>query len=261
MSGTGTQLAAQVPDASLPGNRTLLAHLLHALNQPLTGLQCSMEIALSGRRQPEQYISTLREGLELTARMRILVAAMREVDDFPQDGDILKNCHRFLLDGLLRETATELHPVAEARTIQLLTASHPALILLADRRLLAALLFRLLESALSLAREGTELRVAATQEAGRAVLAVSWTDGPRPEHSPFSRPELGLLIAQAGWQRSGAEWERRSTSEGQICTVRLPLASPEELSGSGLMAGLSNPSRSNSSRSNPSLPSGLENLK
>jgi hypothetical protein len=240
MSGAGTQLAMQVPDAAMLEGRGLLAHLLHALNQPLTGLQCSMEIALSGRRQPEQYISMLRDGLDLTARMRILVAAIREVADLPQDD--LGNCHRFLLDGLLRETATELHPVAEARNIRLLTASHPALILLADRRLLAALLFRFLESALSLAREGTELRVAATQDAGRAVLAVSWTDGPRPEHSPFSRAELGLLIAQAGWQRSGAEWERRSTAESQTCTVRLPLASPEQLAGTSLVANLPNPS-------------------
>jgi hypothetical protein len=106
---------------------------------------------------------------------------------------------------------------------------------LADRRLLAALLFRFLESALSLAREGTELRVAATQDSGRAVLAVSWTDGARPEHSPFSRAELGLMIAQAGWQHAGAEWERRRQSpEGQTCIVRLPLASPEPVPATSL---------------------------
>lgn len=232
MSGTGTQLAQQAGEISIPEGRSLLAHLLHALNQPLTGLQCSMEIALSGQRAPEQYVSTLREGLDLTARMRFLVEAIRDVTDLPQDE--LGNCNRFLLDGLLRETAGELHPVAEAHNVGLLTASHPALIVLADRRFLASLLFRFLESALSLTREGTELRVAATQDAGCAVLSVSWTDGARPEHSPFSRAELGLLIAEAGWQRAGAEWTRRRTSDGQVCSVRLPLATAENLSGSEL---------------------------
>lgn len=231
MSSSSTRLAPQLSETALPKGRSLLAHLLHALNQPLTGLQCSLEVSLAGPRQTEQYVSTMRDGLDLTARMRILVEAIRELADLPQDD--LGTCHRFPLDGLLRETAIELHPVAESRNVQLLTACQPALIVLADRRFLAGVMFRFLDSALSLAGEGTELRVTATRDSEQAVLMVSWTNGPPPEHSPFSRPELGLLIAQAGWERAGAEWERRSATDGQLaavqastiqtCTVRLPL--------------------------------------
>ena len=68
-----------------------LAQLLHALNQPLTGLQCSMEVALASPRTVEQYAQGLREGLELTERMRALVEAIREVADVdavtPTDAD------------------------------------------------------------------------------------------------------------------------------------------------------------------------------
>jgi signal transduction histidine kinase len=229
MSGAGTypsanSTAPRASEATLPEGRSLLAHLLHALNQPLTGLQCSLEVALAGHRQAEQYISTLRDGLELTARMRILVEAIREVAE-PRDHVGISD--RFLLDGLLRETATELHPVAEARQVQLLTACHPSLLVLADRRLLASVLFRWLESALSLAAEGSELRVVATRDSGHAVLIASWIDGPLPEHSPFSRPELGLLIAQTGWQRAGGDWNRRRAASTQTCTVRLALASAQ----------------------------------
>jgi hypothetical protein len=43
-----------------------MEQLLHGLNQPLTGLQCSMEVALAAPRTVEYYTQRLREGLELT---------------------------------------------------------------------------------------------------------------------------------------------------------------------------------------------------
>jgi hypothetical protein len=100
-----------------------------------------------------------------------------------------------------------------------------------DRRTLAALLFRFLESVLSLARDGTDLRIAAAPERGQAnlgygTLVVSWHPGPAPQHSPFSRPEVGLLIARAGWERAGAEWIHTRSESVETCTVRLPLSSP-----------------------------------
>src|SRR5277367_1520624 len=80
MNATGSQLA---PSAAHPEakHRGALAYLLHALNQPLTGLQCSLELAVAGPRRPEQYVRTLQESLELTLRMRLLVEAIRELTD------------------------------------------------------------------------------------------------------------------------------------------------------------------------------------
>src|SRR5271155_2287298 len=72
--------AAQAPQNETAlektARRSPLGQLLHALNQPLTGLQCSMEVALAAPRTPEQYARGLREGLELTERMRTLVEAI-----------------------------------------------------------------------------------------------------------------------------------------------------------------------------------------
>ena len=61
-----------------------LAVLLHELNQPLTGLQCSLELATVGSHTPEQYVDTIRQGLDLVSRMRMLVEAVREVADIEQ---------------------------------------------------------------------------------------------------------------------------------------------------------------------------------
>jgi hypothetical protein len=224
MSGAGAQLAPPPAHGVLPKGRSPLAHLLHALNQPLTGLQCSLELAVAGPRPAEQYVRTLHEGLELTGRMRILVEAIRELADTqPSDSD---DAEPVLLDALLRATADDLLPIAETKRVHLRLESPAPLPLRADRPYLTTLLFRFLESALSLARTGSDLQILATPEPAHVHLVVSWKQGPLPEHSPFSRQELGLLIAQAGWERAGAEWTQTQAETTQTCTVRLPLAFP-----------------------------------
>jgi C4-dicarboxylate-specific signal transduction histidine kinase len=215
--GASAQPAPQFVGAT-PKGRSPLAHLLHALNQPLTGLQCSLELAVAGPRPIEQYVRALREGLELTGRMRILVEAIREVADAqPSEWEDLKP---LLLDQLLRSTAADLLPVAEARGVRLVLEKLGALPLRADRRALEALLFRFLESALSLTREGSDLRIAATVELGHAILVVSWNQGSPPEHSPFSRPEVGLLA------RDGSGQARNGSIPGRNPSRLAPFACP-----------------------------------
>jgi hypothetical protein len=101
MSGADSAPVPQPASGTLPPqNSSPLTHLLHALNQPLTGLQCSLELAVAGPRRTEQYIRTLREGLELSARMRLLVEAIRELTDTsPTDAD---KSEIFLLNTLLQ---------------------------------------------------------------------------------------------------------------------------------------------------------------
>jgi hypothetical protein len=208
----------------LKKSRSPLAQLLHALNQPLTGLQCSLELAVAGPRPADQYLRTLREGLELVARMRILVEALREVAD--SEASPGKEPAPLLLDALLQETVDDLLPVAKNGNVHISLVRSGPLPVRADRGALAALTFRWLECALSLAREGSDLHVVAVPESEYARLAISFTPGPPPEHSPFSRRELGMMIARAGWERAGAVWADTLADSTRTCTVQLPLASP-----------------------------------
>jgi len=231
MSGAGAQLAPCRVPGEMPPGRSPLAHLLHALNQPLTGLQCSLELAVIGPRSTEQYVRTLREGLELTERMRILVEAIRELADTAPAGSEVEE--PLLLDELVRATANDLQPVAETRGVRLVLDSAARLPVRADRSFLATLLFRFFEAALSLARAGSALQIATALETEHASLMVSWCPGQVPEHSPFSRQQLGLLVVQAAWERLGAAWTfaqadvapacTTQTCMTQTCTVRLPL--------------------------------------
>ena len=222
MSGSGLKLAPHSTDTLLPKDRSPLAHLLHALNQPLTGLQCLLELAVAGPRRADDYVRTLRDGLELTGRMRVLVEAIRELVDSPPSDP--QQIELMLLETLLHDAVDDLLPVAEARSVNLQLVSNVSLPVRASRSRLVTLMFRGLESALNLAQDGTDLQIVARSESGQACIAVSWIAGLPPEHSPFSRPELGLLIAQAGWENAGAEWKYTRRANEHTHTVRLPMA-------------------------------------
>jgi hypothetical protein len=231
MSATGPPVHYEKTAGVLPKGRTALAHLLHALNQPLTGLQCSLELALVGPHNPEHYIRALRDGLELTGRMRILVEAIRELEDVEQDE--VDEREVIALETLLQQTVDELVPVSEAKSIQFVMQAEKRLNVKVNRRKLATLFFRLLESALSLAAPDSALHIAGSpisnsnngSDRGEVCIEMTWLEKTEaPEHSPFSRPELGLLIACAGWKRAGGEWEMVRTNKTQTLTLRMPLA-------------------------------------
>ena len=223
MSGAGTRLAPlEAEHGSLKG-RSPLAYLLHALNQPITGLQCALELATAVLQPADYYVRTLREGLELVARIRLLVGAIREIDDLQERG--VKGNSILRLDHVIQQAADELHPIAETRRIRLGLIASDSLPLRASEPDLAILVFRSLESALSLAEENTHLSIVARAENGSAWLEFSWIQGSSPDLSPFSQPELGLLIAQAGWEQMGGTWRQRRNAERETVTVCVPLSS------------------------------------
>lgn len=222
MSGAAFEVASQATTGPLTKSRSPLAHLLHALNQPLTGLQCSLELAVAGRRRPEEYVRTLREALDLTERTRVLVEAIRELTDAQPTAEVEET---FQFHELLRDTADDLRPVAAALGVRLVLVSSLPLSVKTDRRSMATLVFRLLESALALTQTGSDLQIVVAPELEQLCLVVSWKQGATPQHSPFSRQELALLIAQAGFERAGGEWNHTREGTTQSCTVCLPLAS------------------------------------
>ncbi|HZC25012.1 MAG TPA: hypothetical protein VE866_16880, partial [Candidatus Binatia bacterium] len=193
MSGAGTRLAFR----SETHTHTVLAHLLHALNQPLTGLQCSLELASSVPRSSEQQVRTLREGLALTARMRLLVEALRELVHSSDTAGAISDLH---LDAELADCVDQLRPVAAARGVELHLESRDLLPIQADRNRTGTVLLRTLSAVLSLCQAASLVSIRAAAEGDSAVVTISWIPDLEPEFSPFSRPELGLVIAHATWE-------------------------------------------------------------
>ena len=213
---------------SLRKFRNPLAQLLHALNQPLTGLQCSMEVALASPRTPEQYAHGLREGLKLTERMRALVGAIREIMDIEEQEEKSEEPETIELETLLKEILNELEPVAKAKSVGISVECAKGALhsIRVSHRRLAIAVFHMLESSLSLADHRSALQIQTGSAPSQIWIRISWHAERR--QSEFSRPELGLMVARAGWERIGAEWERERIEVLERVTVRLPVPPARE---------------------------------
>lgn len=217
MSGSATVLALHREARE----HRVLAHLLHALNQPLTGLQCSLELASSVPRSNEEHVRTMREAIVLTARMRVLVEALREL---VHSSEMAGAISELLLNAELADCVGQLHPVAAARNVELQVANRDVLPVQADRKRVTAVLLRTIAATLSLCRQSSIIRIDAAAGSDSAQIIISWTPGPAPEFSPFSRPQLGLLIAQAAWESGGGRWTEPPEDSRHTCTLQLSMA-------------------------------------
>jgi hypothetical protein len=205
------------------GGRSPLAQLLHALNQPLTGLQCSLEVTLSRPRTAAHYAQSLREGLGLTERMRMLVEAIREVAEVEEE-PAASSAEAADWNNEVFEAVEDLRPVAEMKNVRIVMEGAAAKVKSgkpARRSHLAEAVFRTLDAALALAEFGSEVRVEAGTTEG-VGFRLRWRARRGSPQVTLSRPELGFLIAQARLQRLGAAWRREAREDGEQITVRMP---------------------------------------
>lgn len=222
MSGTTPQPALQeacrfVGEKRRPG----LSCLLHAVNQPLTGLQCSLELAATRQRSADEYLDTIREALALTERLRALVEALREAIELPFQSSVPGI--RISVDPLIRETVDQLRPIAESRGLLIVeTYSAPVDVAL-QREFFGAQLFRLLEAAISLTERGGKFKVSTNTALDEARISVSWDCSQDSDRPSASRADLSLLVTQALWEQVGAEWEQDRTGDVRRYTIRVPL--------------------------------------
>ena len=96
--------------------RELISDLFHALNQPLTTLRCSLELALQQPRTAKQYRDGLSVALKHAEQIAWLATGIRELleaDDADDDRQVLA------LEVCLQEAVVDLLPVAETAGVRL----------------------------------------------------------------------------------------------------------------------------------------------
>jgi hypothetical protein len=227
--------------------RSALSELLHALNQPLTGLQCSLEVTLAVARTKQHYQRTLRDGLQLTERMRLLVEALREVAESLEDRHTAgqkpppeanaAGLHGEVWDlwcEAVRDAVGDLLPVAEMRqiTIALNPRPDPARSSRCPMQMVRSVcgqgVLRLLDAVVALAADGSVVKVELDTPPKVSGFCVRWRARVEAEkdHAALSRPELGLLVARTRLEQFGAEWQRQRTAdgEGEVVSVQFSAA-------------------------------------
>ena len=99
----------QPGDAS--GQSSFVSEVFHKLSQPLTALQCSLELCLERDKSPQEFRASVGAALENVERLRQRLLLLRELNDADDPGDISKPVQ---LQELLQELQQDFLPVCES---------------------------------------------------------------------------------------------------------------------------------------------------
>ncbi len=67
--------------------REYLSEAFHSLSQPLTALQCGLELAVAVPRSQKEYERRIGEGLQSTGSLREMMSALRELVEAEDPGE------------------------------------------------------------------------------------------------------------------------------------------------------------------------------
>ena len=99
-------------DASHPAwPREFVSEVFHSLSQPVTALQCSLELSLLRDQTAEQYRASVEAALQNAERLRQRLLQAREMAEACDPGD---TSQPVALDSLLNEVCEDLQPLFES---------------------------------------------------------------------------------------------------------------------------------------------------
>ena len=223
----------------------LLADLFHALNQPLTTLQCWLEIATREFDGKQPSREEMTQALQHIAAITRLTSGLREWLDAEDVGDELEMMR---LDRSLREVASDLRPLAETRNVQLSLAGPSSAEILFEPRRLRQALFRLLEFAIQTSLPGSALEIRLSRAScGEMGLTAAVSAQPRAaipdsdcsDGSHYSLEQrLSLAIAEGVFEAAGVRISRTRDRHQQTLKICLSVcpSSGEDITTAGWAA-------------------------
>lgn len=225
---------------------SLLPELLHALNQPLTSLRCSLEVTLLQPRDSDEYRRRLRESLKLTEDITVLASGIRELIDVEQP---IAQPRAVSLDKILQFSTRELMPLADAEGVGISVLCTPSLAVLGDEQQLSTAVIYLLSFLLNRSSQGGEVNVQAKRDGEEIALAFELSEGAtqgsgsKPPAKPgAARAYLRLLVARRIFEVAGGTVRVDLGSQRGSIRIRLPrLRATEENSASSMKGEMAEP--------------------
>lgn len=225
---------------------SLLPELLHALNQPLTSLRCSLEVTLLQPRDSDEYRRRLRESLKLTEDITVLASGIRELIDVEQP---IAQPRAVSLDKILQFSTRELMPLADAEGVGISVLCTPSLAVLGDEQQLSTAVIYLLSFLLNRSSQGGEVNVQAKRDGEEIALAFELSEGAtqgsgsKPPAKPgAARAYLRLLVARRIFEVAGGTVRVELNSKRGSIRIRLPrLRATEENSASSMKGEMAEP--------------------
>lgn len=213
--------------------RREISELFHAINQPLTTLCCSLELALYQNWTAEQYREGVAQALEQAGYLSGLLAGARQLWEAEDPGELRRVVW---LDTAIAETVQDLLPVARERQVEVSCCCAARLPVLAEPRRMRQGLFYLAESALNRAQSGSEFRVTADLHEDSALLGFmiasageripgehADSTSAKPTEEPNGLIQLPLMVARRIFEAAGGSYQILRDGHHLSFRVRLPL--------------------------------------
>jgi len=213
---------AEVPKRAATEQRSLVSEVLHKLSQPLTALQCSLELSLVRDQTCEEFRASVEAALQNAGRLRQNLLLLRELSDAEDPGDISAPV---ALQPLLLGLREDFLPVCESAGGRF-DLHCPPLQVRGNAARLARAFFYLLEYLLRSARHRSLSVTVKRTQARRAEIKITFSgaDSPAQDASePISAGEVE--IARRTFRAVGGDLAfAESASRPSAWIVSLPLA-------------------------------------
>jgi hypothetical protein len=152
--------------------REYLSEAFHSLSQPLTALQCGLELSIAVPRSQKEYERRIGEGLQSAGSLREMMSALRELVEAEDSGEDAKEIE---LGELLSSLGDSLRKMALMYESELEVQSPEPITVCASQEKLSRLLLFVAEEVVG--RQGT-MRVKAESVDRKVEIRIE-TDGTR----------------------------------------------------------------------------------
>ncbi len=217
----------QVPESKSSAGRSFVSEIFHELSQPLTAVQCRLELALRRDETVEQLRETIETVLENAERMRQRLLLLRSINDSTEAG----NDHDTTdLNDLLRELQETFDPLFEAEEKNLAISSPSQTVLVrGNRGRLMQALFYFLEYLFRYAKPHSTVEVTLSSQgpiaAGLRIAAESSLPVGLSEDGKQELNSLELEMSRRTFQAAGGDFRLVSWDAGHsLWLARLVLA-------------------------------------
>ncbi len=160
--------------------REYLSEAFHSLSQPLTALQCGLELAVAIPRSQKEYERRIGEGLQSTGSLREMMSALRELVEAEDPGE---DAREIELGELLSSLGDSLHKIAVMYESELEVQSAEQIRVCASQEKLSRLLLFLAEQVVG--RQGI-LHVKAERGDHKVEIRIE-TDGQKMKEEAEGR--------------------------------------------------------------------------
>lgn len=192
-----------------------VSEILHALSQPITALECGLELSLRKDRTPSELRARLRASLGTARLLHERLVGFQVLQDAAEPGDTSRPV---AIQRVLQQLREDYLPVAQSACVKLTVRCEPAMVRGDEARLRNGF-FHLLESLMRICRSNGRLRIWGPRLLRAAVLEVNFSSDVAASlrgQELWLNGDLDLRIARCAFRAAGGNLALTNRTHGKV---------------------------------------------